>query len=126
MIDLSAKPQSNSVVDAAISPSSAGHAARGSDWLSPRRSFEVPCTIEIERTRETLYAHVSLDGILVDEGDEVTVHDAPSRVAFGDHVTCNSHATVVKASALGRFLTRLRGYFELTELYEVGFQPKEG
>lgn len=89
------------------------------------RRFEVPCTIDIERTREQLYAHVTLEDILVDEGDEVTVHNAPDRVAFGEHVTLQSSATVIKASALGRYWTRLKGYFEITELYEVGFQPKE-
>lgn len=95
----------------------------GPSWRP--QTFDVPCTIEIERTRETLYAHVSLDGVLVDEGDEVTVREAPRRVAFGEAVVCRSQATVVKATAIGRFITRLKSYLELTELYEVGFQPKE-
>ncbi|MGH8336258.1 MAG: hypothetical protein ACRETL_05405 [Gammaproteobacteria bacterium] len=93
------------------------------DWLP--RTLEVPCTIEIERSRETLFAHVALEGVAVDEGDEVLVHDAPSHIGFGERLTRRSHATVVKASVLGRFLTRCLSYLELTELYEVGFQPKE-
>ncbi len=99
--------------------------ARATGLLPPGRRFDVPCTIDIERTREQLYAHVSLEDVVVGEGDEVIVHNAPSRVAFGEHITLQSTATVTKASVLGRLWTRLKGYFELTELYEVGFQPKE-
>lgn len=86
--------------------------------------LEVPCTIEMERTRETLYAHVTLDGIDVSEGDEVTVHEAPTRIGFGEKLSVQRHATVVRAGAIARLRTRLTSYFELTELYEVGFQPK--
>ena len=39
--------------------------------LSSRRSFDVPCTVEIEQTSETLHAHVVLDGdIQIQPGDE--------------------------------------------------------
>jgi hypothetical protein len=103
----------------------AGSADRTSGMFLFTRRYDVPCTIDIERTREQLYAHVTLEDILVDEGDEVTVHNAPNRVTFGEHVTMQSSATVIKASAFGRYWTRLKGYFEITELYEVGFQPKE-
>ena len=49
------------------------------NWTGSRRSFEVPCTVEIEQTSETLHAHVVLDGnIQIQPGDEVTVHDAPT------------------------------------------------
>ena len=89
------------------------------------KPVEVPCTIDMERTRETLYAHVTLAGLEVWEGDAVTVHEAPTRIAFGDKISCQRSATVVRASTLGRLWTRLGSYFELTELYEVGFQPKE-
>lgn len=106
-------------------PSAPSLIERAADLLPLSRRFDVPCTIDIERTREQLYAHVSLEDVLIDEGDEVLVHNAPTRVAFGEHVTIQSSATVIKASALGRFWTRIKGYFELTELYEVGFQPKE-
>jgi hypothetical protein len=34
-------------------------------------------------------------------------------------------ATVERAGALERIWTELSGLLELTELYEVGFQPKE-
>ena len=54
-------------------------------------------------------------------GDEVTIHGAPIRVAFGDRVNLRRTATVVRAGVLRRMLTRFAGYFELTELYEVSF-----
>lgn len=94
-------------------------------WFGAPKAQDVPCSIEIERTRETLHAHVSLLGIEVDEGDEVTVHEAPTRPAFGERIVSTSLATVVRASALERIRVRLASYLELTELYEVGFQPKE-
>ena len=47
--------------------------ARGAETI------EVPCTVEIEQTSESLHAHVELDGdIEIRPGDEVIVHDAPT------------------------------------------------
>jgi hypothetical protein len=94
-------------------------------WIGGREAIEVPCSIEIEQTRDTLHAHVSLEGLDVELGDEVLVHDAPDHIAFGERIVTTSRATVVRASPLERALTRLRSYLQLTELYEVGFQPKE-
>ena len=43
-----------------------------------RRRFELPCTVEIENTPESLHAHVEIDGdFVVEPGDEVQVIDAP-------------------------------------------------
>jgi hypothetical protein len=58
-------------------------------------------------------------------GDEVTVLDAPSRVAFGDCYTRPARATVRRAGLLERAWTRMVAPLEMLELYEVGFQPKE-
>jgi hypothetical protein len=86
------------------------------------RRFDVGCTIEIEQTGESLHAHVSLDGdIDIRPGDEVTVHGAPVRIAFGDCVNLRRTATVVRAGVLKRLMTHAAGYLELTELYEVSF-----
>jgi len=91
-------------------------------WTGSRQSFDVPCTVEIEQTSETLHAHVVLDGdIRIQPGDEVRVHDAPTRVAFGERLVVRRTATVVRAGAFGRWRARLEGYLELTELYEVSF-----
>ena len=79
-----------------------------------RSSFEVPCTVDIEQTADSFHAHVILDGdIEIRPGDEVTVHDAPTDIAFGERIVVRRMATVVRA--------RLQGYLELTELYEVSF-----
>lgn len=91
-------------------------------WIGSRRSFDVPCTVEIEQTSETLHAHVVLDGdVQIRPGDEVRVHDAPTGVAFGERLVVRRTATVVRAGPLNRLLARIEGYLELTELYEVSF-----
>jgi hypothetical protein len=84
-------------------------------------AFEVPCTIEIEHTAESLHAHVELDGVAIRPGDEVLIHNAPTTVPFGEQIVWHSRATVVRAGALARLMAHVRGYLELTELYEVGF-----
>lgn len=87
-----------------------------------RKSFDVPCTVEIEQTSETLHAHVVLDGgVEIQPGDEVTVHNAPTSVAFGERLVVRRTATVVRGGLLGKLRARIEGYLELTELYEVSF-----
>jgi hypothetical protein len=87
-----------------------------------RTSFEVPCTVEIEQTAESLHAHVVLDGdIEIRPGDEVTVHDAPTDIAFGERIVVRRTATVVRANLIDQIRARVQGYLELTELYEVSF-----
>ena len=91
-------------------------------WRSEPRSFDVGCTIEVEQTAESLHAHVSLDNdVEIRAGDEVRIHGAPIKVAFGDRINLRRTATVVRAGVLKRLLTYLAGYLELTELYEVSF-----
>jgi len=91
-------------------------------WTGGRKRFDVPCTVEIEQTSETLHAHVVLDGdIDIQPGDEVMVHDAPTSVEFGERLVVRRTATVVLGSLLDRLRARIEGYLELTELYEVSF-----
>ncbi|RAI45236.1 hypothetical protein [Rhodoplanes roseus] len=92
-------------------------------WKRGRRVVEVPCTVEIERTADSLHAHVELQGIDIAPGDEVIVHDAPTSIPFGESSIVHTRATVVLAGRLDRLAARLAGYFELTELYEVSFSP---
>ena len=90
--------------------------------ISSRQKFDVPCTVEIEQTSDTLHAHVLLDGdIDIQPGDEVMVHDAPTHVEFGERLVVRRIATVVRGGLLDRLRARLGGYLELTELYEVSF-----
>ena len=88
------------------------------------RGVEVACRVEVEHTHDSLHAHVDLEGIEVGPGDEVTVHDAPVDVGFGERVVCRRTATVVRAGPMGRLWTRVTAFFELTELYEVSFSPR--
>ncbi|MDP2412168.1 MAG: hypothetical protein Q8M26_18035 [Pseudolabrys sp.] len=88
------------------------------------RTFEVPCTVEIEHSAESLHAHVELEGVEAGPGDVVTVHGAPTNIPFGERRTFHCRATVTRANALGRLRAKLEGYLELTELYEVGFDGR--
>ncbi len=93
--------------------------------LGPRERFDVPCSIEIENTFDSLHAHVELDGnVEINAGDEVLVHGEPIRVAYGEKVRLRRNATVTRASGLDRVLTKVAAHFELTELYEVSFSSR--
>jgi hypothetical protein len=85
------------------------------------RTFQVPCTVEIEHTAESLHAHVELEGVEAGPGDRVIVHGAPTGIPFGERKVFHCHATVTRAGRLGRLRAQIEGYLELTELYEVGF-----
>ena len=83
----------------------------------------MPCTVEVEQTGESLHAHVELEGIEAEPGDEVIVHGAPSRIPFGEKMTIQCRATVLRAGPLRRLKAKFEGYLELTELFEVSFSP---
>lgn len=91
-------------------------------WYTYRRTVQVPCTIDLESTEEEFHAHVALEGVEVNEGDEVLVHDAPSRIGLGQRELLTSRATVQQASLPRRILTRVLGTSGITDLYEVGFE----
>jgi hypothetical protein len=88
-----------------------------------RVRVDVPCTVDVGHTPHTLHAHVELDGVDVGPGDEVLVHGAPAQVPYGEHRVFDRHATVTRASWLGRLWTRATSRFEITMLYEVSFSP---
>lgn len=91
-------------------------------WWAYRRRQEVACTLDLESTPQEFHAHVELDGVLVNEGDEVLVHGAPTKIALGERRRLDARATVQHASLPRRFLTRVLGTSGITELYEVGFE----
>ena len=83
------------------------------------------CTVRVEHTNEHLHAHVELDGNpAINPGDRVRVHGAPIRVAFGESRSFRRTATVERAGWFEQAWIRLRGNFEITELYEVGITPR--
>ena len=94
-------------------------------WPFTRRSIDVDCDIDIEQTPESFHAHAVPDGVDIRPGDVVTVHDVPTGVGFGDRIICRTRATVLRAGPLERAWTEFTGLFEITGLYEVGFEPKE-
>ena len=89
---------------------------------SVRRRIDVPCTVDLESSHDHFHAHVDLQGMLVDAGDEVLVHGTPSHVPFGTQRSFASTATVQRASWLRRQVVKLTGGTELYELYDVGFE----
>ena len=90
-----------------------------------RRTFEAPCTVEIEHSPESLLAFVEIQGdFVVEPGDEVLVHDAPTDVPYGEKIVVARTATIIRAGLLERLWTKWIGNFELTELYDVSFTER--
>ena len=91
-------------------------------WFLYRTRIEVAATIDLEATDRELHAHVVLEGVEVNEGDEVLVHGAPSYIALNEKRTMAARATVTKVSLPRRMWERVMGRTRITELYEVGFE----
>ena len=91
-------------------------------WYAAARRVDAPCHVDLESTHDHFHAHAHVDGVLVNEGDAVTVHRAPTHIPFGTRQAYSTTATVEQASALKRAWTRLVGRTHITELYEVGFE----
>ncbi len=90
--------------------------------LFTRERFDVPCTIEVEHSFDSLHAHVELEGGLkIEPGDEVLVHGEPIVVPYGEKQTIRRKATVTRAGAVERAWTRLTGDLEFMELCEFSF-----
>jgi hypothetical protein len=90
-----------------------------------RTSFDTPCRVEVEHSDRFLCAHVELtDGVAIRPGDRVRVHGEPIAVAFGTARTFERLATVERAGPVERLWTKLRGHFEMAELYEVSFSDR--
>jgi hypothetical protein len=94
-------------------------------WPFARHAVEVDCDLDIEQTAESFHAHAVPDGIDIRAGDVVMVHDVPAGVGFGEHYVGRTRATVLRAGPIQRLWTEFAGLFEITGLYEVGFEPKE-
>jgi hypothetical protein len=92
--------------------------------LFRKRIDDVPCTVTIVHSNESLEAHVELDGIQVRAGDQVLVHAAPTDVAFGESVECRRQATVVRGNWIDRLWARWRGAIEINELYDLSFTSR--
>ena len=90
-----------------------------------RTTIDVPCTIEIEHTWESLHAHVELEGLTVEPGDEVHVQGGEIVVPYGESRVLRRMATVTRASAPERLWVKMTGDFEFMELLEFSFSSGE-
>ena len=93
--------------------------------LFGRETVWVNADIDIEKTAESFHAYAVPDGIDIRPGDVVMVHGVPTDIGFGERLVMQCQASVTRAGPLLRLWTAFAAMFELTELYEVGFMPKE-
>ena len=90
-----------------------------------RRIETAPCTVEISHKFESLHAHVRLNnGATIEPGDEVHVQGPEIMAPFGEIVSEDREAIIVRASALERLWTRLTGDMEVMELFEFSFSEE--
>ncbi len=93
--------------------------------IIPRKVEEVPCTVEVSHTFDSLHAHVRFDnGAVVHPGDEVLVHGAPVMAPYGEIVVEQRRATITRATALERLWTRATGDLDFMELCEFSFSEE--
>ena len=84
-----------------------------------------PCTVEISHKFESLHAHVRFNnGAVIYPGDEVQVKGPEIMAPFGEIVTEDREAVIVRASKLERLWTRLTGDLEVMELCEFSFSEE--
>jgi hypothetical protein len=88
-----------------------------------RNEIELICAIDIEQTAESFHAHAIPQDVEINAGDMILVHDAPTTIGFGQSYIGQRRATLMRAGLLRRVWTRISSIFEVTELFEVGFQP---
>lgn len=84
-----------------------------------------PCTVEISHCFESLHAHVRFNnGAVIYPGDEVKVEGPEIMAPFGEVVSEDREAVIVRASKLEQLWTRLTGDFEVMELCEFSFSEE--
>jgi uncharacterized Zn finger protein len=93
--------------------------------LLTREIERAPCTVEVSHKFESLHAHVRFNnGAVVYPGDEVKVQGPEIMAPFGEIVTEDREAIIVRASKLEQLWTRLTGDFEVMELCEFSFSEE--
>ena len=93
--------------------------------MARRRCFETDCTVEVSHRFESLHAHVHLDGdVEIGPGDRVCVHGEPINPSYGEAVVVRRRATVTRATWPERLWVRIRGEFEVAELFDVSFSDR--
>ncbi|MCR9085243.1 MAG: hypothetical protein NXH97_00720 [Rhodobacteraceae bacterium] len=93
--------------------------------LFTRERETAPCTVEISHKFESLHAHVRFNnGATVYPGDEVQVEGPEIMAPYGEIVSEDRTATIIRASAVERLWTRMTGDFEVMELCEFSFSEE--
>jgi hypothetical protein len=93
--------------------------------LLTREIERAPCTVEVSHCFDSLHAHVRFNnGAVVYPGDEVQVKGPEIMAPFGEVVTEEREAIIVRASKLERLWTRWTGDFEVMELCEFSFSEE--
>ncbi|MCK0151321.1 hypothetical protein MWU54_14865 [Marivita sp. S6314] len=86
---------------------------------------KAPCTVEISHCFESLHAHVRFNnGAVIYPGDEVKVQGPEIMAPFGEVVSEDREAIIVRASKLEQLWTRMTGDFEVLELCEFSFSEE--
>ena len=87
-----------------------------------RTKEHAPCTVEVSHKFESLHAHVRINnGAIIYPGDEVQVQGPEIMAPFGEVVTEDREAIILRASLLERLWTRTFGDSEVMELCEFSF-----
>ena len=90
-----------------------------------KRRDRAPCTIEVSHTFESLHAHVRFNnGTIVYPGDEVIVHGDPVKAPYGEVISEDREATILRATPLERLWTKMIGKLEFMEICEFSFSEE--
>jgi hypothetical protein len=93
--------------------------------MIPKRRITTDCTVRIDHTFENLGAHVDLNGLQAEPGDEILVHGPPPCPPYGQTVTTRCRATLIRAWPWERLWSRLTGNLEAMELLDVSFTDEQ-
>ena len=89
------------------------------------KTLSVPCRIAVERSHDSLHAHVLLGGgIEINPGDVVQVQGDPIEADHDSRFLLRREAHVQRAGWLARQWACFIAIFEITGLYEVSFSPR--
>jgi uncharacterized Zn finger protein len=84
-----------------------------------------PCTVEISHKFESLHAHVRFNnGAVIHPGDEVQVQGPEIMAPFGEIVSEERDAIILRASTIERLWTKATGDLEVMELCEFSFSEE--
>ena len=90
-----------------------------------RSKEHAPCTVEISHKFESLHAHVRFNnGTVIHPGDEVQVQGPEIMAPFGEIVTEERDAIILRASTIERLWTKATGDLEVMELCEFSFSEE--